>query len=139
MRRISINIIKILLIVVMLQTISSTTCQADQTGFWSNIIEKGETFLKDGEKAANDETKGGSPIDQDALKSEIGKFYNMFLMIGIAVAVIGGAILGIKFITGTIEEQAKIKEALIPYIIGCIVIFGAFGIWKFVIEVLSNI
>lgn len=35
-----------------------------------------------------------------------------------------------QFITGSIEGKAKIKEALVPYIIGCIVVFGAFFIWR---------
>ena len=38
-----------------------------------------------------------------------------------------------------IEERAKIKEALIPYIVGGVVIFGAFIIWKFVVDVLDQI
>lgn len=56
--------------------------------------------------------------------------YNLFLMAGIVIAVIIGAFLGIKFMTEGIEGKAKIKEALIPFCIGCIVIFGAFGIWR---------
>lgn len=31
---------------------------------------------------------------------------------------------------GSIEEKANIKESLIPFVIGCIVVFGAFGIWR---------
>ena len=35
--------------------------------------------------------------------------------------------------------QAKIKELLLPYIVGCIVVFGTFAIWKIVITVASQI
>ena len=37
------------------------------------------------------------------------------------------------------EDKAKIKEAMIPYVLGCIVIFGAFGIWKLAITILNNL
>ena len=40
---------------------------------------------------------------------------------------------------GSIEEKAQVKEALIPFIIGCIVVFGAFGIWKIVTQIGSMI
>ena len=41
--------------------------------------------------------------------------------------------------TAGIEQQAQIKQALIPYVVGCVVVFGAFGIWKIAIEILKNI
>ena len=47
--------------------------------------------------------------------------------------------MGIKFIIGSLEEKAEIKAMLIPYVVGCIVVFGAFGIWKLVMETLSAI
>ena len=65
-------------------------------------------------------------------------FYNIFLTIGIIVAALVGSILGIKFMIGGAEEKAHIKELLVPYIVGCIVIFGAFAIWKIVVTILSN-
>ena len=65
--------------------------------------------------------------------------YNTLLIIGIAVAVIVGIILGIQFITGSVEQKSKIKESLIPYFVGCAVIFGALGIWKLVITIFSSL
>ena len=65
--------------------------------------------------------------------------YNILLVIGMAVAVGIGTVLGIKFLMGSMEEKAQIKESLIPFIIGCIVVFGAFGIWKAVISVGSTL
>ena len=37
-----------------------------------------------------------------------------------------------------LEEKVKVKETLIPYVAGCIIIFGAFTIWKVVVEVLKS-
>ena len=64
--------------------------------------------------------------------------YNILLVVGIALAVVIAAILGIKFITGGIEAQVDVKKALVPYIAGCVVIFGAFIIWKIVLQILNS-
>ena len=40
---------------------------------------------------------------------------------------------------GSVEEKADIKGLLIPYIVGCIIIFGAFAIWKLVVDILQGI
>ena len=37
------------------------------------------------------------------------------------------------------ESYTKVKEALIPYIAGCVVIFTAFAVWKIVIELLGGL
>ena len=62
--------------------------------------------------------------------------YNVLLILGTVIAVIVGSVLGIQFITGSVEQKAKVKDSLIPFVIGCVVIFGAFGIWKLVITIL---
>ena len=40
---------------------------------------------------------------------------------------------------GSIEQQVKAKEMLMPYAVGCVVIFGAFGIWKICVTIFSQI
>lgn len=97
-----------------------------------SIINSGKQFLQDGQ-ANSDNILSGE--NEQNLKDMTGQIYNILFGIGVGLSVIIGAILGIKYMTGTIEDQAKIKETLIPYIIGCIVVFGAFGIWKIVITI----
>lgn len=65
--------------------------------------------------------------------------YNILLSIAIVVAVIWGMILGIQFLIGSAEQRAETKKALAPYLVGCVVIFGAFGIWAFVVNILQTI
>ena len=48
-------------------------------------------------------------------------------------------IIGIQFMMALVEEKAKIKEALMPYFVGCMVVFGAFGLWKLAITILSKL
>ena len=64
--------------------------------------------------------------------------YNILLIIGVVIAVIVGIIIGIKFMTGSVEEKAKVKESFIAYIAGCVVVFGAFTIWKVVVEIIQS-
>ena len=102
-------------------TYASTT-QVDDT------IEKADEFTNE----------GSSQIDATELQNFSNMLYNALLIIGIIIAVIVGAILGIKFMMGSVGEKADIKKLLVPYVVGCIIVFGAFGIWKLVVTILAN-
>ncbi len=71
-------------------------------------------------------------ISQSSLKNTIDLIYNILLAVGIIVAVVAGAILGVQFMVASADGKAELKERLVPYVVGCVVIFGAFGIWKIV-------
>lgn len=81
----------------------------------------------------------------DVLKTEsLQKFSknfhsNILLTIGVVVAVIVGLFIGIKFMIGGAEEKANMKELLVPYIAGCILVFGSFAIWKIVVTILTSV
>ena len=62
----------------------------------------------------------------------------MSLISNIIVAVIAGLFIGIKYMTGSVVQKSETKQLLLPYIVGCVVIFGAFGIWKLVVELLNQ-
>lgn len=100
------------------------------------ILEQGQSFIKDGETLVQSE---GEPIKDDALKEVSNTIYNILLAVAIFIAVGYSMVLGIYYMVGSIEEQVKIKESLLPFAIGCIVIFGAFGIWKIVANILQGI
>lgn len=95
----------------------------------SSIIEGGTSFIEDGEKQT-------SPITQDKTTELTSDLYNILFFTGLVIAIIVGLILGIQFMTGSIEQKAKVKDALIPYVTGCAVVFGAFGIWKLIVTIL---
>ena len=96
-----------------------------------DIMNRAEGFVNNGEN-------GGNVINNDALKEGSNTLYNVLLVIGIAAAFIWGLILGIQFITGSLGEKADVKKNLIVYLVGCVIIFGAFGIWKIVLTVLQS-
>ena len=60
-------------------------------------------------------------------------------VIGIVIAVITVAIIGVKYMTGSISEKAEYKKTMIPYLVGAILIFGASAITKVVVSLGSNI
>ena len=108
-----------------------------------NTEGKGLKDIIDGAK--NFESKGHvetilNPGIQEKSMQAISKLiYNIFLVLGIAAAVIMGVVMGIKFITGSVDEKADVKSSLIPYVAGCIVVFGAFAIWGLVLKILQGI
>ena len=78
-------------------------------------------------------------IEQTKLQNVIKSLYNILLVVAMVVAVITGLIIAIKFMTSSVEGKAEVKKVLLPYLISCAVTFGAFGIWKLIVEILNNL
>lgn len=96
------------------------------------VINEGSNFIDIGKNQ-------GGKIDSTNLKSASNTIYNILLGIGVFLTVAVGMYLAIKFMISSVEEKAQVKESLIPYIAGCVIIFGAFTIWKLAITLLSGI
>ena len=47
--------------------------------------------------------------------------------------------MGLNFITQSIEEKAKVKESMVPWVIGIIVSFGAFTIWEVAVNLFQSL
>lgn len=99
---------------------------------WTDVFSDARKFINNGSSGQDD-------FDIAKFKVNIDTIYNILLTIGISLTVIVGGVLGIKFMAASAEDKAKIKEAMIPYVVGCIVIYGAFFIWKVVIMVVGDI
>lgn len=59
------------------------------------------------------------------LQNIAGRILGVLQVIGVAVAVIILAVLGIKYMLGSAEEKAEYKKAFMPYIIGAALVFMA--------------
>lgn len=94
-----------------------------------DVMSGASQFLEAGEKVQ---------INDDSLQSTSDFIYNLLLAIAIIVAVVIGMSIGIRFMMAGIDDKVKIKESLMPYFVGCIVVFGAFGIWKLAVTILSQ-
>lgn len=109
--------------------------QKDKTGSGTSastledMVSDGDSFVKQGE----------AQYDEKELSKTSSVIYNILLTVGVFTSVIIGAILGIKLMISSAEEKAEVKKMLIPYIVGCIVVFGGFGIWKLVVNILQGI
>ncbi len=97
------------------------------------IISDAETFIQDGQDS------NIATINQENADTVLNSIYNIMLAIGITVTVIWGLVIAIKLMMSSVEEKAEYKKLLWPYLIGCIVIFGSFIIWKIVIIIMNGV
>lgn len=127
--RLILRIIIVMIIAMLLFTPNSKAITTDE------IFSAGENFIEQGK----DESRKNTAINNTEFRQTVANIGNILTSIGVALAVIIGAILGMQMMWGSIEQQVKVKEMLMPYAIGCIVIFGAFGIWKLAVTIFSQI
>lgn len=127
---------KILFIIIVFQfIICNNTVEASERPIWGEIISQGDKFMQIGESAATEEN---TTTDLDTMKA-MNDIYSLVFPLGVAVTLIVGGFLGIKFMLSSAEDKAKLKESMIPYVVGCIAIYGSITIWKICIQILSTI
>lgn len=140
------NVLSILFII---QIIFAIVNVSQAASWFGNVMDSAENWYDKGKNAA---ASGAITTTQDGranitiatpknsdLQSIISDIYNILFPIGVAVTVIIGGVLGTKFMMASADDKAKIKESMIPYVAGCIVIYGAFGIWKLAIIIFSSL
>lgn len=133
-------LLKILVIIVILQIIILPT-YSNAASFWQEIFSSGDQFIQNGKNQAitNNAQTGGTMLKDEEIRDANSDIFNALLSVGIVLTVLVGGVLGVKFMLASAEDKAKIKESMIPYVIGCVIIYGAFGIWKIVITILNNL
>lgn len=104
----------------------------------SFAITEVDEVISDGDDFLGRAKDTSSVIDLGKLQNLSGDIYNIIFATGLVIDVIVGLVIGIKFIISSVEERAKIKEILTIYVIGSIVLFGAFTIWKITMGILGN-
>ena len=119
------------LIIIILMAFITIAFIPDMIYAMDNIIDSGDGFLE----AANDATA----IDEDAMRGTSSYVYNILFTIAVVLAVAIGMVIGIQFMMGSVDEKAKIKETLVPYIIGVFIVFAAFTIWKIAINIGNDV
>ena len=130
MKKMLFKICLITLLIMCNLSVYSTTCMAD--GSLDDVMNNGNSFLNAGSESS-------TMIDQNDLKSLSNFISGVLLTIAIGVTVITGAIMGLNFITQSIEEKAKVKESMVPWVIGIIVSFGAFTIWEVAVNLFQSL
>lgn len=99
-----------------------------------DIISEGSDFLQAGKNNQNQVSINGEKV---TTASDL--IFNIAFAAGIGVAAVVGTYLGVKFMLGGTEEKANIKESLIPYFMGAIIMFASFSIWKLILVLLQAI
>ena len=120
-----------LVVIICLSIVPQVKAEKDN---WGEMISEADKWLSYGKEKSTD-----TQTNVDAVQDSISFIYNTLLAIGLVGSVIIGGILGIQYMTSGAEEKAKIKETLTTYIVGCIVMFTAFGIWKLVVTILKQV
>lgn len=123
------RIIMIALIIFCIFSLLTPKVYADSLG---DIFTKADEFVKKGQSSS------ATTISETSMKNMSDILYNTLLVIAIVMAVIIGMVIGIHYMTGGIAEKVKVKETMIAYVAGCIVVFGAFAIWKIVVTILQS-
>ena len=137
------KIINVIILMITCLSINAFCYEIQAVSSVDGIMDGAEYFLNShdiAEEGQDDNEKKVKifNISEVKLHDTSNFIFNLLLGIAMIVAVIVGMILGIQFMTASMEEKAKVKEHLVPYVVGCIVIFGAFGIWKFVVTLLNR-
>lgn len=92
---------------------------------------KAQNFINAGSNNQN--------IDYTNVTKEFSDLGQILTMIGAGVMVGVTTYMGIKYLTAGPEAQAKLKVQLIGVIVSGMVIFGAYYIWKIVIDIASSL
>lgn len=98
------------------------------------IIQGAKGFVEEGEE----QVEAGQTINSTKLKETSNFIYNLLLAIAMIIAMAIGVVIGIKYMIASASEKADTKELLVPYVAGCIVVFGAMGIWKLLVTIFAE-
>lgn len=98
----------------------------------SKMEKDASSFISKGESAADE-----AGIDAGEIAGQFQGLGQILTMIGVGVMVAITTYMGIKYLTAGPEAQAKLKVQLIGVVVSGMVIFGAFSIWKLVINIAS--
>ena len=96
-----------------------------------------DDMISDADSFVNE---GSVTYQQDKLSDVSNIIYNILLSVGVMIAVIIGAIIGVKLmISSGVDKKVEAKQLLVPYVVGCVVVFGGFGIWKLLVQILQGL
>lgn len=67
-----------------------------------------------------------------------GKIINIIQVVGIVVAIAVVLIIGIKYMTGSVEQKAEYKKVMIPYIIGAVLLVAGTSIVNVIFNTINS-
>lgn len=130
-----IRLINIIIISLILITLFGFSTASYATVSLDSMKSQADSWIEEGKTDA----QSVGTIDTEQLSSASKVIYNTFLVIAFVLAAIIGSILGIQIMAGSIERKTEAKQALVPYVISCVIVFGSFGIWKVLVMILGQV
>lgn len=88
-----------------------------------------------------DSFKPGNP-DATAVKQITGianPIIGTIKTVGVVIAVVTLAVLGVKYMTGSISEKADYKKTMIPYLVGAVLVVGITQFLGVLIKIVTEI
>lgn len=119
------------LVGIVIAIMPTDVCAADPLG---EIFTNAKKFVKDDEISATTAT-----INQEDMQEVSNIISKVLLTVAVIVAMISTSVIGIRFMINGVEEKAKIKETMIPFIIGMMISFGAYAFWKIALQIYKTI
>jgi hypothetical protein len=108
-------------------------CVHVEASWWNNIEKQAGNFIKQGQN----ETVIN--VNSDKVVNAINSIGQVLTTIGLSVSLVVGLILGIKYMTASPDEAAKIKKQLVGLVISTGVLVGAFTIWSLAYSFMNSI
>lgn len=116
------KILIVLIIFIEIMISVSITNKVYATDTLGDVISGGKDFISSSDNKFS--------VSESKLKDTSSSIYNILLMLSFIIVACIGIYLGIKYMWAGVDEKADVKNALVIFTVGCIVIYGAFGIWK---------
>ena len=108
-----------------------TTSSSEPPQSLDGIIGNANSFLSIG--------NGTGGINVSNLTGVFNMISGVLLTIATGITTISAVVMGINFTIQSVEDKAKIKESMVPWVIGIIISFGAWGIWRITIKVFMGL
>lgn len=80
----------------------------------------------------------GDGFGSSVFSTRVNKIAGTLTAIGIVTSVVGLIAIGLKYMMGSVEERADYKKTLIPYIVGCLLVFTVSIIPQLIYTIMSN-
>lgn len=125
------NILNIIIVLFVCSFFILSFFQPVVSNAWSIDVEK--DFERKDDPSATPDTTGMSDVRKSSAKL-ISNIIAIVQIIGLGVAIVMLAVLGIKYMTGSIEEKVQVKKHATVYVLGAIVFFAAAGILQILQE-----
>lgn len=86
-----------------------------------------------------DSYKPKNMTNADKVKDKGNKIIGVIQFVGSFASVICLAVIGIKYMTGSVEERAEYKKTMMPYIIGSFMLFGITTLLGFIKDITDGV